>query len=188
MKNCDALVIGGSAGSLDVLLKILPQIDLLINFPIIIVLHRKPQSDNLLVDLLKSRTGLRVKEAEEKEKIIDSNIYIAPSDYHLLIEKDHTFSLDNSEKVNYSRPSLDVIFESAADTFKNKLVCLLLSGSNEDGVQGLKEVKLSGGRVVIQNPTSAVVPYMPAQAILKVEVDKILPIEEMADYINELSK
>src|SRR5665213_2155544 len=186
MKNCDALVIGGSAGSLEVLLKVLPEIDLSINFPIIIVLHRKPGTDNLLTDLLKSRTKLTVKEVEEKEKIRDSTIYIAPSDYHLLIEKNHTFSLDNSEKVNYSRPAIDVIFQSAAEIYKEKLVCFLLSGSNDDGVMGLKEVKLAGGTAVIQNPTSAAVPYMPAQAELNVEIDEILEIDEMANYINQL--
>lgn len=188
MKNCDALIIGGSAGSLDVLLKVLPQIGPVINFPIIIVLHRKPGSDNLLTDLLRAKTHLTVKEVEEKEEIDNSTIYIAPSNYHLLIEKNHTFSLDNSEKVNFSRPSLDVIFQSAAEIYKDKLVCFLLSGSNEDGVQGLKAVKGSGGRAIIQNPRSAVVPYMPAQAELNVDIDKILEIEEMPDYINQLSK
>ena len=188
MKKCDALIIGGSAGSLDVLLKVLPEIDSSINFPIIIVLHRKPGSDNLLTDLLKSRTLLPVKEVEEKESICDSAIYIAPSNYHLLIEKNHTFSLDNSEKVNFSRPSLDVVFQSAAEVYKEKLVCFLLSGSNEDGVMGLKEVKLSGGKVIIQNPKSAAVSYMPGQAELNVEIDEILEINEMAGYINQLSK
>lgn len=186
MKNCHALIIGGSAGSLDVLLKVLPGIDPGINFPIIIVLHRKPGTDSLLTDLLSSKTSLPVKEIEEKENILDSSIYIAPSNYHLLIEKNRTFSLDNSEKVNYSRPSLDVIFESAADIYANNLVCLLLSGSNEDGVHGLKEVKRRGGKVIIQNPGSAVVSYMPAQAELNVQVDKILEPEEMSNYINRL--
>ncbi|MEO8853964.1 MAG: chemotaxis protein CheB [Ginsengibacter sp.] len=188
MKNCDALVIGGSAGSLDVLLKVLPEIDLSINFPIIIVLHRKPGTDSLLTDLLKSRTKLTVKEVEEKESINDSTIYIAPSDYHLLIEKNHTFSLDNSEKVNYSRPAIDVVFQSAAEIYQEKLVCFLLSGSNDDGVMGLKVVKLSGGIAVIQNPKSAAVPYMPAQAELNVEIDEVLEINEMANYINQLSR
>lgn len=186
MKDCDALVIGGSAGSLDVLLKVLPAINLSIHFPIIIVLHRKPGTDNLLTGLLRSRTKLTVKEVEEKEIIRDAILYIAPSDYHLLIEKNHTFSLDNSEKVNFCRPAIDVVFQSAADIYKEKLVCFLLSGSNEDGVKGLQEVKRLGGRAVIQNPTSAAVSYMPAQAALNVEIDEILEIDEMANYINQL--
>lgn len=141
MKNCDTLIIGGSAGSLDVLLKVLPFIRTDITFAIIIVLHRKPTADGLLAGLLSSKTALLVKEVEEKENIVPGIVYIAPSDYHLLIEKDHTFSLDNSEKVNYSRPSIDVTFKSAAEVYKNNLVCFLLSGSNADGVDGLKEVK-----------------------------------------------
>lgn len=187
MKKCDALLIGGSAGSLDVLFQILPLIRSDITFAIIIVLHRKAGNDAILPGLLNFKTKLPVREIEEKEKIMAATIYIAPSDYHLLIEKNHTFSLDCSEKVNYSRPSIDVTFQSAAEVYKDQLVCLLLSGANIDGIEGLKSVNHFGGRVFIQNPQSAAMPYMPAQAALNVEVDKILPINEMADYINGLS-
>ncbi|RZK59497.1 MAG: chemotaxis protein CheB [Pedobacter sp.] len=187
MKNCEALVIGGSAGSLDVLIKVLPSIDVDIKFPIIIVLHRKKGTDSLLSDLLSTKTILKVKEAEEKENILPKTIYIVPSDYHLLFEKDLTFSLDYSEKVNYSRPSIDVTFQSAAEVYKDKLVCLLLSGSNADGVNGLTMVKEFGGEVAVQNPKTAQVDYMPNQAILRVNVDEILDIEQMADYINKLN-
>lgn len=186
MDSCEALIIGGSAGSLDVLLKVLPVIHASINFPIIIVLHRKAGMDHLLTDLLSAKTSLTVKEVEEKEKIVSATIYIAPGDYHILIEKDKSFSLDASEKVNFSRPSIDVIFQSAAEVYKEKLVCLLLSGSNQDGIEGLKFVKAFGGRALIQNPDSAAVSYMPAQAALNVQIDAILEAEEMADYINRL--
>lgn len=186
MKTCEAIIIGGSAGSLDVLIKVLPLLDSTISFPIIIVVHRKPGSDNMLTDLLSTKTNLRVKEIEEKENILPGIIYLAPSDYHLLIEKNNTFSLDSSEKVNYSRPSIDVTFQSAAEVYKDKLVCFLLSGSNADGVDGLKKVKEAGGKVIIQDPQSAAVSYMPAQAILNVKVDEVLQIEEIADYINKL--
>ncbi|MEO9004291.1 MAG: chemotaxis protein CheB [Ginsengibacter sp.] len=188
MKQCDALIIGGSAGSLDVLFQVLPFIKSDIAFAIIIVLHRKAGNDSILPGLLNFKTKLQVREVEEKEKILAATIYIAPSDYHLLIENDHTFSLDRSEKVNYSRPSIDVTFQSAAEVYKDHLVCLLLSGSNIDGIEGLKRVKYFGGKVIIQNPESAAMPYMPAQAELNVDVDKILPINEMADYINALSQ
>jgi len=186
MKNCDALLIGGSAGSLDVLIKVLPSIAIDITFPIIIVLHRKKGTDSLLSDLLSSKTKLIVKEVEEKENILPRTIYIVPSDYHLLIEKDFTFSLDYSEKVNYSRPSIDVTFQSAAEVYKDKLVCLLLSGSNADGVNGLITVKEFGGEIVVQDPKTAQVDYMPGQAILRANVDEVLEIEQMADYINNL--
>jgi two-component system chemotaxis response regulator CheB len=184
--KCGALVIGGSAGSLDVLLEIFPALDVRINFPIILVTHRKAGNDSLLTDLLKNRTSLRVSEAEEKEIIHGGNVYIAPADYHLLIEDDHTFSLDYSEKINYSRPSIDVTFQSAAEVFKSELVCILLSGSNADGAEGLKTVNNLGGLVVIQNPNTAVMPYMPQQALNILKGAVVLDATEMADYINGL--
>lgn len=186
MKNCEALVIGGSAGSLDVLLKVLPAISVNITFPIIIVVHRKQGTDSLLSDLLASKTLLKVKEVEEKEMILAGTIYIVPSDYHLLIEKDFTFSLDYSEKVNYSRPSIDVTYQSAAEVYQDRLACLLLSGSNTDGVNGLITAKNYGGEAVVQDPSSAQVDYMPAQAILKAKIDRVLKIEEIANYINTI--
>lgn len=187
MQKCDAFIIGGSAGSLDVLLKVLPVVDITIKFPIIIIIHRKNGSDSLLTELLSSRTRLPVKEIDEKERILPGTVYIAPSDYHLLIEQDHTFSLDYSEKVNYSRPSIDVTFQSAAEVYKQNLVCLLLSGSNADGVNGLKSVKSWGGTVFIQNPETAQVSYMPAQAKIHVEIDRILNIDEIGEFLNLLS-
>lgn len=188
MVYCEALIIGGSAGSLDVLLKVLPAIDSQIKFPIIIVIHRKKGTESLLPELLSGRTRLTVKEAEEKEVLLPRTIYIAPSDYHLLLELDHTISLDYSEKINFSRPAIDPTFQTAAEVFKDKLVCLLLSGSNADGVIGLKTAKKWGGRVVIQNPETAQVSFMPEQARLQMETDFILNAEDMAEFINLLSK
>ena len=187
MNKCEAFIIGGSAGSLDVLLRVLPMVDPAIAFPIIIVIHRKNGSDSLLTELLSSRTQLSVKEVDEKEPILPGTVYIAPSDYHLLIEQDHTFSLDYSEKVNYSRPSIDVIFQSAAEIYKQNLVCLLLSGSNSDGVNGLKSVKSWGGTALIQNPETAQVAYMPEQAKIHVAIDRILNVEEIGRFLNLLS-
>ena len=188
MKNCEAIIIGGSAGSLDVLLKVLPSLDTDISFPIVIVLHRKAGADSLLTDLLSSKTKLIVKEVEEKERIRPGVIYLAPSDYHLLIENNRTFSLDSSEKINYSRPSIDVTFQSAAEIYKENLACLLLSGANSDGAAGLRFVKKYGGQTLIQNPQSAAVSYMPAYAEGSVAIDKVLQSEEMGEYINGLSK
>ncbi|SMC69145.1 CheB methylesterase [Pedobacter africanus] len=187
MKGAKALIIGGSAGSLDVLLKVLPQVSPDISFPIVIVVHRKHGADSLLPSLLSSRTKLKVKEVDEKEKILAGTIYIAPSDYHLLIEQDQTFSLDYSEKINYSRPAIDATFQTAAEVYGAKLVCLLLSGSNADGVNGLKTVKIWGGTTAIQDPDTAQVAYMPAQAKLNVEIDAVLSIEDMGEFINLLS-
>ena len=181
------VVIGGSAGSLDVLLKVLPLLKTGIDFAIIIVVHRKQGMDSLLTDLLAHKTSLKVKEADEKEKILNGTIYIAPTDYHLLIENDYTFSLDYSEKVNYSRPAIDVTFQSAAQVYEEGATCLLLSGSNADGVNGLIEVRNYNGTSLVQDPSSAQVTYMPEQAILRANVSAVLKIEEMADYINSIS-
>ena len=187
MGKCDALIIGGSAGSLDVLLKVLPLLDPAISFPIVIVIHRKHGTDSLLPDLLSGRTKLIVKEVNEKEVLIPGTIYIAPSDYHTLIEQNHSFSLDYSEKVNYSRPAIDVTFQTAAEVYREKLVCLLLSGSNTDGVNGLKSVKAWGGTAVIQDPATAQVAYMPEQAAIQVKIDYTLRTENIAEFINLLS-
>lgn len=187
LMECKAFIIGGSAGSLDVLLKVLPHVNVAIPFPIIIVVHRKHGTDSLLPSLLSTRTKLKVKEVDEKEKISAGTVYIAPSDYHLLIEKDETFSLDYSEKINYSRPAIDATFQTAAEVYQTKLICLLLSGSNSDGVNGLKTVKSWGGTALIQDPESAQVDYMPMQAKLNVKIDHVLPIEAIAEFINLLS-
>jgi two-component system chemotaxis response regulator CheB len=187
MENCEALIIGGSAGSLDVLLRVLPAIRPDIKFPVIIVIHRKHGADSLLPELLSGRTRMEVKEAEEKEEVVPGTVYVAPSDYHLLVELNRTFSLDYSEKVNYSRPAIDVTFQTAAEVYKKKLVCLLLSGSNSDGVNGLKTVKEWGGMAIIQNPETAQVAFMPQQAKQHVKIDRILNIEDMAEFINLLS-
>ena len=188
LRSCDALVLGGSAGSLEVLLNVLPDLYAEISFPIIVVVHRKQGADSLLPSLLSGRTTLQVKEADEKEAIRPGVIYIAPSDYHLLIENDHTFSLDYSEKINYSRPSIDATFESAAAVYKENLVCMLLSGSNADGVKGLQAVKAFGGTAVIQDPKSAQIAYMPAQAAENVKIDYTLSIKDTAEFINLLSR
>lgn len=188
MRKCEALIIGGSAGSLNVILKLLPDLRTDINFPIIIVLHRKSGRNSILTDLLSARTTLKVKEIEEKEEIRSSIIYLAPPSYHLLLENDRTFSLDASEKINFSRPSIDVTFESAADVFKENLVCLLLSGANSDGTLGLEAVNRFGGKTSIQDPKSATSSFMPKNALDHVPIDEILEPKNMANFINNLGR
>jgi two-component system, chemotaxis family, protein-glutamate methylesterase/glutaminase len=184
--NTRILVIGGSAGSLEALLLFLPQLKHDITFSIVIVLHRKSTSESMLTNLLQSRTTMPVREIEDKEKILPSVMYVAPANYHVLIEKDDSFSLDVSEKVNYSRPSIDVSFETAADVYGTTAAALLLSGANADGTEGLKCIKEKGGKVLIQQPSSAEVSYMPQQALKEIEADAVLNTEEIAEYINTL--
>jgi two-component system, chemotaxis family, protein-glutamate methylesterase/glutaminase len=186
MDSYKVLVIGGSAGSLDVMLHVLPDLRRDLSLSIVVVLHRKSFQDSTLVDLFSAKTGLNVKEADEKEPLLPGTIYIAPADYHLLIENDRTFSLDYSEKINYSRPSIDVTFESVADIYGTESVALLLSGANADGVDGLKAIRDAGGLVLVQNPTTADVAYMPQHAIDELEVSQIINPTAMAGFINNL--
>jgi two-component system, chemotaxis family, protein-glutamate methylesterase/glutaminase len=180
------LLIGGSAGSMDIVLQLLPALRPGLQAAIVIVLHRKSNGESMLASLFASRTNLPVKEADEKEAILPGNIYIAPADYHLLIEQDKTFSLDFSEKINYSRPSIDVTFESAAEVYGPSLAALLLSGANADGAAGLKRIKEEGGYVMVQDPATAEVGYMPQYAINTVQVDAIMKPEEMIDWVSKL--
>jgi len=180
------VVIGGSAGSLTVLFEVFPALLTDLKVAIILVLHRKNSADSSLSALFSTKTLIPTKEVEDKDPVLPGNIYLAPADYHLLIEKNLTFSLDYSEKINFSRPSLDVTFESAADVFGPALAAILLSGANEDGTQGLIAVKNSGGLTIAQKPESAQMPFMPQHAITNMQIDKILDIKEIADFINSL--
>ena len=175
---------GGSSGSLDVLLTILPLFKPLLQTAIIIVIHRKNYRDSMLPGLFTVHTSLFIKEAEEKEPIIEGYIYIAPADYHLLIEADGTLSLDVSEKINYSRPSIDISMETAAEAYRNKVTGILLSGANADGVHGLQKIKEWGGFTIAQNPDTAIVNYMPRQAIERGVADVVLTPQEIAELIN----
>lgn len=185
--SVELLVIAGSAGSLDVILKMLPHVDSTVNFPIVIVLHRKASYDSSLADLLASRTTLSVVEAEEKDQLQKGVVYLAPADYHLLIENDRSLSLDYSEKIQYSRPCIDVTFENAAEVYRNGVAAILLSGANSDGAEGLKRIKQVGGITAVQNPATAEVSFMPNQALQTAKIDYVLEADEIAYFINKLS-
>jgi two-component system chemotaxis response regulator CheB len=181
------LIIGGSAGSLEVLIQLLPSIRQDLGVAIVIILHRK-NVESYLTDLLSEKASWPVKEAEEKEPILPGMIYLAPPDYHLLIEKDETFSLDYSEKVHYSRPAIDVTFEAAAEVYGFSSIGVLLSGANADGTEGIIKIKEAGGLTIVQDPAEATVSYMPQQAIKSLEVDYILNTKQMIDVINNLNR
>lgn len=179
------LLIGGSAGSLEAILQILSSLPVLQGLAIVMVLHRR-SGESLLPALLDDKTAWTVKEAEEKESIEPGTIYIAPADYHLLIERDKTFSLDYSEKVNYSRPSIDVTFETAAEVYGPSAVVLLLSGANQDGTEGMRKIKEAGGYLMVQDPADAVVSYMPQYGIDHVQVDNVVTVTEIPVLIQHL--
>ena len=159
------VAIGGSAGSLEVILQMIGTLPHDAGIAYIIVLHRKTDADSILEQLLSTRTAMPVHEAEDKDQLAPNTVYIAPPDYHLLLEDRHSFSLDSSEKINFSRPSIDVTFESVADIFGDAAIGVILSGANADGAQGLKKMKAAGSLTIVQSPAGADVDYMPKQAI-----------------------
>ena len=185
--NYEAIVIGVSAGGMNALGEILPRLPDDFSLPIIIVQHMDPNSRGYLPDHLDRNCSIQVKEAEEKESIIGGVAYIAPANYHLLLEEDRTFSLSVDDAVNYSRPSIDVMFESAADVYNRRLVGVILTGANSDGSKGLTKIKSLGGLAVVQDPATAHVDYMPKAAIASTKVDHILPLEEIASLLMEFS-
>ena len=181
--NCKVLIIGGSAGSLHALMDILPNLPAVKSFAFVIVLHRKHSDDTNLEELLKIKSHTPLQLIEDKMEFKSGYLYVAPSNYHLLFEKNGTLALDSSEKVNYSRPSIDVSFEAAAEIYGSNVIGILLSGSNADGTAGLLAIQKAGGTVVVQNPTSADMPFMPNNAIKNMTPDYILTTEEILKFI-----
>jgi len=180
------LAIGGSAGSLDVILKIVAALPFISHLATVIIVHRKNDGESILTDLLSSRTKLVVKEIEDKETITGGTIYLAPADYHVLIEDEKMFSLDASEKIHHSRPSIDVSFESVAEVFGISAIGVLLSGANADGAEGLSSIKEANGFTIVQDPASAEVGYMPQQALEQMTPDKILKGDAIGNFIKAL--
>lgn len=160
-----ALVIGGSAGALEALQEILPGLPPSRDFPVIITLHLLPRGPSLLPSIFEDLCAWPVKEAESTEPIENGVVYFAPSDYHLSIEADRTFSLSNEEPILFSRPSIDLFFETAAAVYKSELTAVLLSGANEDGAKGFEAILRRGGRCFAQEPETAEFPEMPRAAL-----------------------
>lgn len=160
-----AFIIGGSAGAINVLKDILPNLPSARAFPVIVVLHVLPRGQSLLPTIFRDRCSWPVKEAESTEPIENGIVYFAPNDYHLSIEADHSFSLSSEEPVKYSRPSIDFFFKSAAAVYKSELGALLLSGANADGAHGMAEILKRGGRCLAQAPDTAEFSAMPSAAL-----------------------
>ncbi len=184
----DAIVIGASAGGLEALTVILPPIPASFKVPIIIVQHMHAHTKSLLTELLANKCNLRVREAEDKDDLETGTVYFSPPNYHLLIENDRALSLSTDERVNYSRPSIDVLFESAAEVYMERLVGLILTGANSDGSAGLKKIKDMGGLAVVQDPATANIATMPKSAIESTKVDHIIPLDQISKFLINLIK
>ena len=182
----ELVVIGGSAGSLQVIIEMIKNLKNPLHFAILLIMHRKASSGNILQNLLQQFVNIEVIEIEDKTEIFNNKIYIAPADYHLLFEDKKIMSLDSSEKMNFCRPSIDVTFRSAAEIFTDRVVGILLSGANADGVEGLSYIKKYEGKVWVQNPETAEVDYMPKHAAEEIDYDLLIEPDNLAKYINEL--
>lgn len=175
-----ALVIGGSAGALGAMLRFLPLLPRDFPLPVMIVVHLPPDGESLLATLLNSRCQLSVKEAEDKEPISPGVVYIAPPNYHLLVEPDFLLSLSQDDCVLYSRPSIDVLFESAADAYGDALAGIILTGASSDGAAGLKALVDAGGRAYVQDPATAEASAMPEAALAACPNAQIVDLADVA--------
>ena len=184
--NYKAVVISASAGGMETLSSILTRLPSNFAVPILIVQHLSPESDGYMAKYLNEKSDIIVKEADDKEKIVPGTVYIAPPNYHLLIEKDETLSFTVENKVNYARPSIDVLFETAADLYQDALIGIILTGANSDGSKGLKKIKEMGGLAIVQDPDTALVKSMPKAAIKETNVDYILSVDKITDKLIEL--
>jgi two-component system chemotaxis response regulator CheB len=185
-REVKCLVIGASAGGVEVLGKILPALKAEANFAVCLVLHIPPTAPNLIPEIFRETCGFRIKEAESSESILPGYLYVAPPNYHMSIDKDFTLALSNEEAVNYSRPSIDVLFDSSAIAYKSNVVGILLTGSNHDGAQGLKKIQELGGLTITEDPATANFPQMPQAAIAIMKPDLILSADKIAALMKQL--
>jgi two-component system chemotaxis response regulator CheB len=182
----EAVVIGASAGGLHAIIQLLEDLPEDYPLPFVIVQHRGKDNGELLEELLQNKCLLKVKQADEKESILPGHVYIAPPDYHLLIENDKTLSLTTDIHVNYSRPSIDLLLESAAEAYHKNLIGIILTGSSSDGSQGLLRIKKSGGLTIAQKPSTAEYFFMPESAVRIGAATHVLTLEEIKLYLQSI--
>ncbi|PRY08849.1 two-component system chemotaxis response regulator CheB [Pontibacter ummariensis] len=180
------IVMGGSWGGIQASLSVLQNLPETYSIPIILVLHRLRNQEGSLQEVFDKKLALKAVEIEEKEALRPGYVYLAPANYHVLLEKDHTFSLDVSELENYSRPAIDVTFTSAADVFSENTIGILLSGASKDGSSGLKYIFEKRGMAIVQEPEEAEVDTMPLAAIAMVPGCFILDTERIKAFLLSL--
>lgn len=183
----DLIVIGCSLGGRRALQSIFSSFTPEFETPIAVVQHRHKKSNEGLPDFLSRATHYCVVDVEDKQPIEPRCVYLAPADYHLLVEQGR-FSLSTEAAVTHSRPSVDVLFESAADAYRQRLIGVVLTGANQDGARGAQRIKARGGVVIVQDPHTAEAPQMPQAAISSGRVDRILPLERMGPFLVELCR
>jgi two-component system chemotaxis response regulator CheB len=179
----EAIVIGASAGGVEALSVILPLLPATFRPSLLIVLHLPRERPSLLVEIYEKRCVLPIREADDKEPVEPGTVYFAPPDYHMLVEKNRQIALSTDEPVHFSRPSVDVLFESAADVYGDRLLGVILTGANEDGAAGLHAIHRAGGVTVVQQPDSAKAPLMVVSALQRNPADFVLLLPEIAQLL-----
>jgi len=185
-ERIEAIVIGASAGGVEALGLILPALPATFRPSLLIVLHLPRERPSLLVEIFEKRCALPIREADDKEPIEPGTVYFAPPDYHMLVERNRQIALSTEEPVHYSRPSVDVLFESAADVYGSRLLGIILTGANQDGAAGLHAIHRAGGVSVVQQPDSAKVPHMIVSALQRNPADFVLSLPEIAALLERL--
>ncbi len=180
------VVIGGSAGSFQIVTNILAQMPKNFPYPIFLCLHRLKNVRSGFVEALELKSTLPIHEPQDKETIQPGHVYLAPANYHMYIEQGNTISLSTEEVVNHSRPSIDITFASAAQTMGPQCLGILLSGANKDGAQGLKLMKDMGGTVIVQSPDECQVRTMTSAALSITDVDFVFTSQQIINYLQKL--
>lgn len=185
-RDIEAIVVGASAGGVEALSEILPALRRDARVSVFVVLHQPRERSSLLLDIFRPKCALPVSEPDDKEAVQRGRIYFAPADYHLMIEAGPNMALSIDSLVNYSRPSIDILFETAAEVYGRRLLAIVLSGGNEDGAQGAAVVNGAGGMVIVQDPETAKVSAMPKFALDRVDVDLVLSLPQIAELLSTL--
>lgn len=187
-RSVEAIVIGASAGGVEALSVLLPALPADLRVPVLIVLHLPRDRPSQLVEIFAPKCALSVQEAEDKAPAVPGTVYFAPPDYHLLLDAGPSLALSADEPVHFSRPSIDVLFESAADVYGETLVAIILTGASQDGALGLDAVRKAGGCTIVQQPDTAQAPLMIEAALARGPVDFVLPLEAIADLLRTLNR
>ncbi|WP_395329126.1 chemotaxis protein CheB [Novosphingobium sp. BL-8H] len=182
----EAVVLGASAGGIQALKSLLSALPARFGLRMAVVQHIDPSSTGYLAEIFAKDCKLAVTEAEDKSDFLGGTVYVSPAGYHLLVEPDRSLSLSVDEKVNYCRPAIDPLFESAADTFGPGLIGVVLTGANRDGASGLQYIRARGGRTIVQDPATAESPSMPRAALDAGPVDDVLPLSDIAALLGRL--
>lgn len=186
VRRVEAVVIGASAGGLAALSALVIGLPATYRLPLLMVQHVPPTGPTQLVEIFQRKTALNVTEATDKQPVRGATLYFAAPGYHMLVEDDLSLSLSQDDAMHFSRPSIDVLFESAADAWGERVAGILLTGANEDGAAGLDAIRRAGGITIVQDPVEAEVPTMPLAALQRFAPDYLLPLRDIHRLLREL--